>query len=308
MHKEEIPQRLIKLGVAMIDKVCVVCGKPYRCGNWEQATSKYCSRACFYVIHNSKYFKYPRCHINCNAKGSLKYICPALGKMYKMGKANISADKLKIRNERISKSNTGKVLSEETKRKLSLINLGKVPPNIKDGSLAEINRQRLYKPLTEIQKDQLRKANTGKHHTAEQNLKVSIALKGKPKNLTVEQRLRLSTRMRGNKTVFYIDGRSKLIKTIRNSCLYKLWRRMVYERDNYICQACEQRGGSLHPHHKIPFILLLRQYNITSVEQAFNCEPIWDVNNGLTLCHDCHKKTDTYGGASLYRRKNEITS
>ena len=23
--------------------------------------------------------------------------------------------------------------------------------------------------------------------------------------------------------------------------------------------------------------------------------PFWDINNGQTLCKDCHKNTDTYG-------------
>jgi hypothetical protein len=29
-------------------------------------------------------------------------------------------------------------------------------------------------------------------------------------------------------------------------------------------------------------------------ELAMNDERLWDVNNGLTLCRECHAKTDNY--------------
>lgn len=53
------------------------------------------------------------------------------------------------------------------------------------------------------------------------------------------------------------------------------WRKQVYERDDYTCQCCGQRGGRLNAHH-------LDGYN-WCVEGRF------DVGNGVTLCEDCHK-------------------
>lgn len=53
------------------------------------------------------------------------------------------------------------------------------------------------------------------------------------------------------------------------------WRKQVYERDNYVCQCCGQRGGRLNAHH-------LDGYNWCK-ERRF------DVGNGVTLCEDCHK-------------------
>jgi len=32
-----------------------------------------------------------------------------------------------------------------------------------------------------------------------------------------------------------------------------------------------------------------------SVEEAKDCSELWDTDNGRTLCHPCHKLTDTYG-------------
>lgn len=69
-------------------------------------------------------------------------------------------------------------------------------------------------------------------------------------------------------------------KRIRNSKEYAAWRKSVFERDGYTCQLCHEKGGKLCADHIKPFSLFpaLRM----------------DLNNGRTLCFDCHKQTDTY--------------
>lgn len=67
---------------------------------------------------------------------------------------------------------------------------------------------------------------------------------------------------------------------IRNSNKYALWRLSVFERDDYTCQDCGQRGGELQADHIKPF--------------AHFPELRLSVNNGRTLCVNCHKNTDTY--------------
>ena len=60
----------------------------------------------------------------------------------------------------------------------------------------------------------------------------------------------------------------------RNSLPWKKWRTQIFERDNYICQRCEVRGGLLVPHHIIP--------------RKIRPDLIYDINNGSTLCSTCH--------------------
>lgn len=55
---------------------------------------------------------------------------------------------------------------------------------------------------------------------------------------------------------------------------YYQWVRDVYERDDYTCQCCGDRGVKLNAHH-------LDGYN-------WCIEKRTDVDNGVTLCEDCH--------------------
>lgn len=69
-------------------------------------------------------------------------------------------------------------------------------------------------------------------------------------------------------------GVSNRNHSIRESSVYKKWRKAVFERDGYRCQCCGKRGGKLNAHHIKPFSLFP--------------ESRFDINNGITLCKKCH--------------------
>lgn len=39
---------------------------------------------------------------------------------------------------------------------------------------------------------------------------------------------------------------------------------------------------------------IIRENNIMTLTDAVKCEELWNINNGITLCKECHKKTDSY--------------
>lgn len=79
---------------------------------------------------------------------------------------------------------------------------------------------------------------------------------------------------------------------IRKSKEYREWRHKVFGRDKFTCQTCGVHSGlgfrvELVADHIKPFC--------DYIELRF------DVNNGRTLCKECHYKTPTYG-----RRSNKV--
>ena len=66
-------------------------------------------------------------------------------------------------------------------------------------------------------------------------------------------------------------------KTIRQSLTYKLWRKSVFERDDYTCKLCYERWWKLEAHHIKTFS--------KSPELRF------DINNWVCLCKLCHNQT-----------------
>lgn len=47
---------------------------------------------------------------------------------------------------------------------------------------------------------------------------------------------------------------------------------------------------NLNAHHIDSFNKIIKKYNIKTIEQSIKCKKLWDVNNGISLCYECHKK------------------
>lgn len=120
-------------------------------------------------------------------------------------------------------------------------------------------------------------AKNRKSHPLSDEHKKKISEKHKGKKFTPEQRAKLCGKNHPN----WKGGLTSLTRKIRNSLEYKLWRKAVLQRDDYSCIWCG-RTINLHVDHIKPF--------------ALYPELRFAIDNGRTLCFDCHKTTPTYGG------------
>lgn len=97
--------------------------------------------------------------------------------------------------------------------------------------------------------------------------------------------------IRGEKHWNWHGGVNPLFDTIRNCLKYKQWHKAIFERDYYACQKCgDNKGKNLIVHHKKLFTTIFKEYNIKTIEDAINCNELWNVNNGQTLCIKCHEE------------------
>lgn len=116
--------------------------------------------------------------------------------------------------------------------------------------------------LSEITRGKLKEAALRRRHTPETKEKIRQA------NL-------------GEKSPRWKGGINPINNSIRKSAEYKLWREAVFKRDNYTCVWCLRNGVRLHADHIKPF--------------AYFPELRFAIDNGRTLCEECHRTTDTWG-------------
>lgn len=154
--------------------------------------------------------------------------------------------------------------TEATKLKMSLTHKG-----------------RKKKPFSELARRNMSEA--GKKSFADGRVHPRGML-GKKTSEATKEKLR---QYRGAKAANWKGGVTHIHQAIRTSTEYRLWRKAVFERDNFTCVECAVRNGKgvsvrLEADHIKPFALFP--------------ELRFAIDNGRTLCAGCHRKTDTYGG------------
>lgn len=96
--------------------------------------------------------------------------------------------------------------------------------------------------------------------------------------------------MVGNKAPRWIDGKSLERDRARLGNKLKEWRKLVFNRDSYTCQHCGDKKY-LHAHH--------------IVEWAKDESKRFILDNGVTLCVECHSKVH---GRWLGKKKTQNTA
>lgn len=111
-----------------------------------------------------------------------------------------------------------------------------------------------------------------------------------------EYRSLLREALKGEKNPNWRGGTTALKDRIRTNISYRMWRSDVFTRDGFTCQICGQWGRALHADHIKPFSEIIAENGVKTLEDALKCSELWNINNGRTLCENCHRKTETYGG------------
>jgi len=173
----------------------------------------------------------------------------------------------------------GYIMSEEHKLKIGLANKGKKRSDEQNKKQSENSKGRIpwnkglkgVQPCSDETKLKMSLAKMGNinclgfEHTDETKLKMSEANKGRTSWLGKT----------GEKSANWKGGLTPKILIIRHSNEIKEWRTSVFERDDYTCQRCRERGKELNAHHIKSF--------------AEHIELRFEVDNGITYCKPCHE-------------------
>jgi len=97
---------------------------------------------------------------------------------------------------------------------------------------------------------------------------------------------------RGENNINWKGGITPLRTKIWQNLKSKEWRLSIYERDNFSCQMpnCDRIETFLNVHHITTFSKILNDNKIKTLEQAIECQELWNLENGITLCKKCHNK------------------
>ena len=165
------------------------------------------------------------------------------------------------------------------------INEGRVPWNkgLKgvqvawNKGLSKEKQPRYNKKISDLQKKALEKGSKPF------KFKKGICPWNKGKQVSEETRIKMS--LAQTKDEEFIGFHKDINSRLRTSKKWISWRQQVYERDDYTCKICDKRCCELHPHHII---------SVKECIKTGNLDKVYDVNNGVTLCVECHRKKHKY--------------
>ena len=186
--------------------------------------------------------------------------CPAPKTAFKKGDPRLIGENNPAKRpgvgKKISEAKMSHIVTKKTRRKISKAHKGKKKI-----------------PCSELKKSKLREKNKiGNYGFKEGHKAWNIGL-----NYRIDGRIPHGERC-GN----YNGAITPLNKLLRNGSKWKIWREIVFLRDNFTCQNpncsyCHNKiGVMLHPHHIKPL--------------ALYPELVFDVNNGITYCAEFHLK------------------
>lgn len=203
-----------------------------------------------------------------------------------------------------------KIKSNEIKRMNRIKELG-YPPDCACGCGEKVSMDRDFtkwndyvvghsmknKKLPEERKQKL--SEIGKELVGEKN-----PFYGKTHSKTTKEKLSAVAKKRiGPKANNWKGGLRPIYHLVRGCFKYNEWRISVFTRDGFACQECGNTKARFNAHHIYQFKQILDDYNIKTIEQALACDALWDIDNGITLCKECHKELHKAMNKALRRKR-----
>ena len=147
------------------------------------------------------------------------------------------------------------------------------------------------KTISNEARENIRRASRARSHLVPRPTAAIQSNIGRSRSEKTKRKISAKNGARGTSHNFYKDGKSRERMAERQyvsqTIEYKLWRAAVFNRDRWICQECGS-NKRLNADHIKPW--------------ADYPELRYDVDNGRTLCWECHRKTPTFGN---YRHKKQ---
>lgn len=119
----------------------------------------------------------------------------------------------------------------------------------------------------------------------ESNKKRSISIKQKLEQFP-EIAIERGKKIRGESHYRWNGGSSRLNVSIRTMNENRKWMDAIKARDK-TCVRCGSTEN-LESHHIVPLAELIEKFGIKNREDARDCDALWGLTNGITLCRKCH--------------------
>ena len=293
-HGEEVSRNKNK---HRIEKHCLICGKSiFVKPSHIDKEGKYCSKEC----RNSDYKHRFKGKNNPNYKGALK-TCPVCGKEYinynkKNKHCSIKCSRIAKWGDKITSNLHRKLSKEKCKNKhqkpivgencrVYILECNNCGSHFIQKNTNKIKYCKTCSPIVIKANHRRRSDKATLQKETKKCLYCGIEFKvfpSQPKKFCSSK-----CKAQGEFNANYKGGITPINAKLRRTEGQINWRIAVFERDKYTCVWCGQKGGELHADHIKPFALY-PEFRL-------------DINNGRTLCKECHKKTDSY----LKNRKKE---
>lgn len=178
-------------------------------------------------------------------------------------------------------------MSEETKKKISISAMGN------KRCVGRIMSAETRKKIGEANAPKLK----GRIYSLEHRRRIS---EGRRKWWAAhpEVKILFSENRKGDKGQNWQGGKTSAALMDRRGIKYREWRSAVFTRDNFSCVECGMAGGW---NKELGKRIVLNADHIKLYSQY--PELRYEIDNGRTLCLDCHRKTPSWGGTTKFKKQ-----